>query len=101
MRIRLHVATLHEGEIPLGSLVQADGESGKILLPKLGPRIHAGSGERRSCCKSRRNRFLRGFVDHRALTALLWSQVMVWHGVEGGPHYLCINASWFLQRRTE
>lgn len=44
---------------------------------------------------------MRGFVDHRALTALLWSQVMVWHGVGGGPHYLCINASWFLQRRTE
>lgn len=61
MRIRLHVATLHEGEVPLGSLVQADGESGKILLPKLGPRIHAGSGDEKELLQKQEEQILEGF----------------------------------------
>lgn len=92
---------IRERDISRGSLVQEDGERAWFLLLKLGPKIHRAPGERRSCCKSRRSRFLRGVVAHGALTVLLWGQVRVWHRVGVPLPHFCVNSSWFLQRGTE
>lgn len=82
MRIRLHVATLHEGEVPLGSLVQADGESGKILLPKLGPRIHAGSGDEKELLQKQEEQILEGFCRSQGInsTAVEPGDGVAWGG---------------------
>lgn len=84
-RISLHVTALHEGEghskrkFNAGRWREWHDFCYPIWAPGIQVRsgIQVGSGERRSCCKSRRTRFLRAFVAPRALTVLLSGQVMV------------------------